>query len=406
MDGYNGLIALVNLNTQSVEPIYFDEEIAKKFIGGTGLGTYFLMKYSSPEVDPLSPDNPLIYMTGPFTGTVIPSSVSHHIITKSFVTGTCGSSAVGGTFGVKLKKAGFDGLIIVGKADKPVYLSICNNEILFKDASGLWGLNYKDAAQIIQKELTSAGTILGIGLAGERLNPKAEIYHDGIVSPTASGDGIGAILGSKQLKVIVVTGSGTVSIADQNALNELIDKRLKNMSEMKTNLPEFKDPVSAVASVAVQFGWNDKSADLSKEVLLAKLQDLLEIADSLIIGKEILHSGTSSITDLLSCLKFITGWDLTLEKFLKVGERIFTLKRMYNIAQDVGFSRDPLFETVKSESPATGLSTGDLPDLGFQLQEYYGYRGWLENGIPSVEKIEELGLEEFLSWHRCQEILA
>lgn len=405
MHGYNGVIALVNLNTQSVEQIYFDEELAKKFIGGVGLGVYFLMKYSSPEVAPLSPDNPLIYMTGPFTGTAVPGSGSHHIVTKSPLTGLLGTYAVDGTFGEQLKKAGYDGLIIVGKADMPVYLFVYDNNILFKDASSLWGLDSPDTMQKIQKEFTSDSTISAIGPTRERSGLTAEIFHDGIASPT-SERGIGVVMGSKQIKAIAVIGSGPIRIANINALNEYINEKFQNLGKTETEMNNLRDNLLATIAPVVQLGCKDKPAELSKELLTAKIEDLMELADSLAICKNTLQSGAVKILDLLNFTNYITGWELSIEEFLKIGERIFTLKSMYNNVLGVNYSWDILPGKADKDPKAASGTAKILDDLGLQLQEYYDYRGWLANGIPSIEKIKDLGFEEFLSWHRSCELLA
>lgn len=234
MYGYYGIVALINLSNQSVEKVHFSEAIARKYIGGSGLGTYFLMKYSNPSIGTLDPENPLIIFTGPYTATGFPTSGRHQIITKSPLTGIFCESNAGGSFGNKLKKSGFDGLIIIGKADLPVYLIIDNGEISFESAKELWGLDTFVTSQKIKEKLSNNFTVSCIGLAGENLVPMASIVNDGFEARVNARAGGGAVMGSKKLKAIAVSGSKKVKFFNKDLLIRLSRKKnteLKNAGQ-------------------------------------------------------------------------------------------------------------------------------------------------------------------------------
>lgn len=609
MLGYNGIIAVINLNTQSVEKIELSDEIAKKYIGGSGIGTYFLMKYSSPDVEPLSPENPLIYMTGPFSATGVPTSGRHHIITKSPLTGVYCESDAGGTFGTKLKRTGYDGLIILGKADKPTYISIDGNQIKFENAESLWGLDTFETDEIIRRDISKDSTVSCIGQAGEKLVLLSGISHDGIATRIAARGGVGAVMGSKNLKAVIVKGSKAVEVYDKDLLFSIIKEKSSQLSQAGAGMtnfgtgggmetaekfgdipiknwkqgswvdeaklisgqkmretilekeygcaacpircgrivkfdevhgsgPEYEtlallgsscliDDLKVISKAADQcnrygidtmsvggaiafamelfeegiiteaqtgraikwgdsqvlydlideigqnigFGkvlgqgvkkaadligngaekyamhvkglelpghdprcykglavgyatssrgachlssfsypWeraasmpefgldgpHDRFADVGKGELTAKFQNLMSMIDSLKLCKFAFSTGVVKIATTIDFLYAITGTKLTFDEFMETGERIFNLKRLYNGKLGLDRKDDSLPDRILKEPRGTGGSADSLPDLNVQLDEYYKYRGWDENGIPTLETIRRLGLEEFL----------
>ena len=122
LKGYMGKILKVNLSNRKIQIEPLNEEWAEKFIGGSGLGAKYLFEMTDEGTDPLGPENPLIFMNGPFTGTSVPLSGRHGVVSRSPLTGIFGESDVGGTWGANLKRAGLDGILITGKSEKPVYL--------------------------------------------------------------------------------------------------------------------------------------------------------------------------------------------------------------------------------------------------------------------------------------------
>ncbi|MCF7929215.1 MAG: hypothetical protein K9L68_10490, partial [Spirochaetales bacterium] len=139
MKGYMNKIARINLTAETVEYQELPEETAKLYIGGSGLGAWFLSSETGPETDPLGPDNLLIFAAGPLTGTTIFNSDRFEVVTKSPKTGIYGEASCGGRWGSRFKKCGFDALIITGRSASPVYLNITDDSVEIKDAGSLWG---------------------------------------------------------------------------------------------------------------------------------------------------------------------------------------------------------------------------------------------------------------------------
>ena len=153
INGYMGTLLRIDLNDKSLHEQELKIEDVKQFIGGTGLGAKILFDETDGKTDPLGTKNVLIYLTGPFAGSPVPTSGRHHIIAKSPLTGIWGESDVGGEWGVSLKRTGYDGLVIKGSSDHPVYIHIGSDGAEIKDARDLWGKDTYEAKDVIQKEL-------------------------------------------------------------------------------------------------------------------------------------------------------------------------------------------------------------------------------------------------------------
>jgi len=177
--GYAGKILRIDLSNQKIDIQQLDENLIKEYIGGSGIGTKFLYDETNKKADPLSAKNLLIFMTGPLTSSGVPETGRHEIIFKSPLTNLFARSDVGGTWGVQLKKSGFDGIIISGKSEKPVYLWINNEEVKFREASHLWGKDTYESDEILKKETTHKASIAVIGPAGEKRIRISSINHDG-----------------------------------------------------------------------------------------------------------------------------------------------------------------------------------------------------------------------------------
>ncbi len=211
--GYAGKILEVNLTSGKISKTSVDDETLRKFIGGSGLAAKLFLDRVSPQVAPLSPQNTLFIMTGPLQGTNLPGSGRFNISAKSPLTNIWGEGNCGGTFGPELKFAGWDGIIIEGASDKPVYLFIDDDKVEIRDASDLWG---KDSYETIDMVTDKIGggrkvKVLAIGQAGENLVKYAAIIHD--KADVIGRCGLGAVMGFKKLKAIVVRGMGKASIA-------------------------------------------------------------------------------------------------------------------------------------------------------------------------------------------------
>jgi len=219
LHGYAGKILRVNLTTKKIVDEPIDEALAKKFIGGTGYAAKILWDVLPKKIDPLAPENLLIAATGPLTGTLTPCSGSVEFCFKSPLTNIFGESRAGGTFGPKLRFAGYDFLVIEGRADKPVYLSIFDEGVELKDASHLWGKTVHEATDIIlEDEGNPNASVACIGPGGERLIKFANIMVD--YDRAAGRCGGGAVMGSKSLKAIVVDGDRGISAADPEKFYE------------------------------------------------------------------------------------------------------------------------------------------------------------------------------------------
>ena len=600
-------VALVHLASGTSEDLLLPGEVVRKYIGGSGLGTYLLFRYGSPAADPLSPDNPLIFMNGPFQGTGIPTSGRHQVISKSPLTGAFGESDCGGTFGFHLKRAGYDGLVFLGRSSSPVYAAVIDGRVEIRDGTSLWG---KDTFETEEALFSAEGKPAGvacIGPAGERMVLLANIMHDGRNARAAGRGGLGAVMGSKNLKAVVARGKEKTVMADEKKVREKSaekakfymeklpamtrfgtaggvalaeqngDLPLKNWSmgswpeEVKSITgeamadtiltgnwgcmacpikcgrevafdgisgagPEYEtigmlgsnclindlkaigrgndlcnrmgiDTISGGSAVAFSMElyergiidertvgyplqWGDGEAmvrlltDISEKrgfgVVLAEgtrkaaekigkgaekyaihskgmdfpahdprcykslaagyatsnrgachlsgfsysfersmtypelgvdavldrtvdegkgkvnvgFQNLMGVLDSLKMCK--FPFAATRLEDLLVWINGVTGWDMACGELMEAGERIFNLKKLFNLVCGLTGRDDALPERILREPRGSGGSADTLPDLESQLREYYVERGWTEEGIPLPEKIASLGLEEFL----------
>lgn len=204
---YNGKLLRINLSTGEIKEEALDLELAKKFIGGRGLGTKMLLDEGIAEVDPLSEQNKLIYITGPMTGAAVPTGGRYMVVTKSPLTSMIASSNSGGQWGGKLKYAGWDAIIVEGKSDSPVYINIEDEKVEIKSAEEFWGKKSEEVDDEL-KQIYPKCSVLNIGPAGERQSLMAAIMND--KDRAAGRSGVGAVMGSKNLKAITVTASKTV----------------------------------------------------------------------------------------------------------------------------------------------------------------------------------------------------
>jgi aldehyde:ferredoxin oxidoreductase len=610
MKGYMGKILRIDLTKGRVETEKLDENLARKFIGGSGLGTKILSDETGAETDPMGPENRLIFMTGPFAATPVITSGRHHMVTKSPLTGAYTESDTGGTWGPSLKRAGFDGIVVTGKAAKPVYLWVGDGKAEIRDASKFWGMDTYVLDEAIRKETHQEAVVASIGPAGEKGVRYASILNDGKEARAAGRGGSGAVMGSKNLKAVAVYGKMKVEIADPEGLraslkeiSPMVAKNTEGMRKHGTSGglasfealgslplqnwkyqgrweqgaakiagpamtekiltgnyfcercvigcgrkvkvdkgpfapvegagPEYEtlamlgslclvddieaiakaneicnrygmDTISTGATIAfameayekgiltkkdtgelellwgrgdvmvkmvekiakreglgqllgegvrtaaeklgknsVEFTTDVKGQEMpahdprcfnagavgyatinrgachlgfthvfervltmpeigidqplprlevkGKGEVAAKTQNIMGLFDSLKLCKFSMFGGLK-MTPILAWYNMVTGNSMTMEEFLKAGERIFNLKRMYNVRCGISRKDDTLparFLTLKHEGE--GLNP-NLPPLGELLYDYYKFRGWNEEGIPTPEKLKELGL--------------
>jgi len=205
-------IAFIHLNKNSVETTPISPDLRKKFLGGRGINMYLLSKCYSPDLDPLSPENPLIFGAGLLTG-VLGFGSRMNISAKSPESGYLGDSNMGGDFGAELVKAGLGHLIIKGKSPKPIYILIRNGEVEIRDAQKLWGQDTIETQRIIRQELGDGKIqVASIGLAGENLVRFSAIRTG--MKNSAGRTGMGAVMGSKNVKAVAVRGTLDITISD------------------------------------------------------------------------------------------------------------------------------------------------------------------------------------------------
>ncbi len=599
---YMGKILRVNLSDKSIKTEAFPQELAKQYLGGRGLASKILYDEIDAKVEPLSPENKLIFATGPLTLTNAPTGGRYMVITKGPLTGGIASSNSGGFFGAKFKATGYDMIIFEGKSEKPAYLFIDDLKVELRDASHVWGKNVDTTTDILTAESThKKANVACIGPAGENLSNFAAIINE--KTRAAGRTGVGAVMGSKNLKAVVVasgkfktpldnpeqfkatvkenlkaikengvTGEGLPALGTKvldNIINEigayptrnfqdsqfehtdevsgeaLVEKKylVKNTAcyacpiacGRKVTLPdgatgegpEYEtgwaygascgvkdliaisragfmcndfgfDAISAGATIAtamelyekgyikkeelgagpeLKFGSSEaiiyytkamafregignKMADgayrlaesyghpelsmtvkkqeipaydprvvqgqglayatnnrggdhtraylISPEVLgipekldsqqnegkagwVKVFQEITAIIDA--AGLCIFTSFALGAPDYLNLIKNATGYDWDETQMLKVGERIWNIERLFNLAAGIDASEDTLPDRLLNEKIKTGPGKGNATRLDTMLPEYYELRGWDENGVPSEEKLKELGIK-------------
>lgn len=209
-------ILRIDLTSKELKIEDIPSSLEEDFIGGAGVAAAIFTREVSADIDPFSPDNLLIVSVGPICGTSVPYCGRHFVMAKSPLTNILGESSAGGFFGNELKRTGFDHIIIKGKSDKSVYLWIENEKVEIRDATGLWGKKTRETEDILKEKLGDKFKIASIGPAGENLVKFASIMNE--KGHAAGRCGMGAVMGSKKLKAIVVHGTREVPIEDENKL--------------------------------------------------------------------------------------------------------------------------------------------------------------------------------------------
>ncbi len=616
MFGYQGKYLRVNLTTKQIQVCLIEDELFRKYIGGVGLAVKIVYEETDADTDPLGVENVLAAFTGPFTGSRVLSASRHHYVARSPQTGILGESSVGGDWATQLKQAGFDGVVITGKADSPVYLWIHDGEFELRDATPIWGQDSFESAEWLKAQTHEKASAAVIGQAGENLVPIAGIPHIGtnVRFGIAGRTGMGAVMGSKNLKAMVAYGTLSLSFADDGTLKDSIQQAIPHIRKATADFtkygtsggvekyeylgnfpirnwrdsrweegakkisgvrmhdtiltgrytcrrctiacgrhiniqggeygpldgegPEYEtigtmggecmidnleaicganelcnryglDTISVGAAVAfgmeayekglitksdtggLELTWGSSEALiemthriakgenvgrlLGKGVqgaaeelggnaaefavhvkglepsahdprrfwvqavsyataargachnanwghpyelglsmpeiglmkphksyemeglihVAAKLQDYQTLNDALVVCRFAQVGGAVSLTNVTEWYNQITGNNLTVNDMLLAGERIFNLKRLYNTRAGISRKDDFLPPRFMTHNRKGEGMTNQLPPIGRMLNEYYEYRGWDEIGIPTPEKLAELGLLEF-----------
>ena len=236
MPGYAGRVLRVDLTTGKTRLEKLDEETAKKYIGGIGLGMKLWLANSKAGVDAFNPDNPLVLAVGPVSGTMFPTGGNGHaFISKSPATNGVGEAVSHGTFGAEIKRAGYDAVILTGKAERPVYLWIDDDSVQLLDAEQIWGKSPSETEDAIKDEIGDYYVrVASIGLAGEKLSKIASIINE--KTRAAGRTGLGAVMGSKNLKAIAVRGTRDIIVAKPDEFMEMVKEfheRMKGPAAQK-----------------------------------------------------------------------------------------------------------------------------------------------------------------------------
>lgn len=276
--GYTGKILRVNLSNRSTSVEEPDDKFYRTYFGGMALIGYYLVKELEPGIDPLGPENKLIFSAGVITGIPSAGSGRSGVGAKSPLTNGWGDAQAGGYWGAELKRAGWDAIIIEGRADKPVFLWISDDQVEIRDASHLWGENTADVQSRIQDELgDNRIRVTQIGIAGEKLVRTAAIAND--IDRYYGRCGLGAVMGSKMLKAIAVRGKKGLPLADAEKVNQ-VAKWLTNLAPRMKGFTDYGTPggVAGLNEMGIlpthnfregQFdGFNDISGQTMAETIL------------------------------------------------------------------------------------------------------------------------------------------
>ena len=220
--GFHGRLLRVDLTTGATDEVGFSREDVATWLLGSGLAAKLLYYDFDPCVEPLAPEAPLLFLSGLFTGSPLPGTSKHCVVARSPLTGIWNEATVGGHWPAELRRTGWDGVLFVGRSEVPVWLSLTKDRAELKPAGDLWGLDTYELEARMRPGLGRKPRIAAIGPAGERCSPIACVVFDAPISRIAARGGIGAVMGSKRLKAVVVEGDGDLrpSIADLDGLKE------------------------------------------------------------------------------------------------------------------------------------------------------------------------------------------
>lgn len=342
--GYTGKILRIDLTNKTTKEERLSEGTARTYLGGAGFGIKYLFDEVKAGVDPLGPENKLIFAPGPFTGTAVPCASRMAITSKSPLTGAVGMSLTGGQFPAELKHAGWDILIVEGKAEKPTWVSIKDDKVRFHDAASVWGTMTGDCQQIIKDDLRDQNVrVICIGPAGERLCKISCLINE---RRAPGRKGLGAVMGSKNLKAIAVRGSGSVTIASEEKYKSARTEMLKAMKESPVLYPAFSQlgtpmvvDVTAAMGILSAKNWSATGEFVPVEGLGADAQNTRKI------GKEHCYDCPVGCSQM---------------KLAKTGPYAGTL------------TEGPEFETIYSFGSGTGISNLDTVIAADRLSDELG----------------------------------
>lgn len=239
MYGHNGRYLKVNLSTDVIVEERYDHTFARMYLGGNGFAVKLIFDNISPDVDPLSPENGIVFAVGPLTDTPVWGTSRGQVASISPLTGLFADSNFGGDFPVVQKRTGYDAIIVTGKAEKPVYLFVSEKGAELRDASSMWGKTTEESIAMLQKEAGKEAITASIGPAGENGVIFANVIFGGKRPGAAGRGGMGAVMGSKNLKAIVVKGSRKTEVAKPEELNNFLQEKLPELKKNKGGMTNF-----------------------------------------------------------------------------------------------------------------------------------------------------------------------
>jgi len=255
--GYVGKYLSVDLKKGKIEQFDFDDDTKRKYIGGYGIGCKYIYENQKPGIDPLGKENILAFISGPINGTTIPGSPRYTVCGKSPLTGGWGDSNCGGSFGPRMKMAGFDGVFFNGKSEKPVYLLLDNGEAKIMDAGGLWGKDTYEADDIIRERYGKNAEAALIGPGGEMQTLIACIVNR--KGKVAGRSGMGAVMGSKNLKAVVANGSMKIPVANKDLFDEV---RKQFIEDIKNDYGDAAWAAHGGTPTVVEFGIDEQDSPI------------------------------------------------------------------------------------------------------------------------------------------------
>ena len=280
--GYNGKILHVNLDDQTFDIEEPSEIFYRRYVGGSGFASYYLLRSLKPEIDPLSPENVLIFACSTVTGAPFSGFSRYTVAAKSPLTGGFGEAEAGGYFGPELKFSGFDAVVIRGKAPQPVYLWINNGQVELRDAAKVWGLENGDALDQIRSELgDSKVRVASIGPAGERQILFANVMNE--LSHANGRTGMGAVMGSKNLKAVACRGdSKNLTFAEPEKVKELVSWHNKRIKEHlpNQNMGKYGTPMFVLglnnAGILPTRNWREAVFEGAEKIGVPGLEKILK----------------------------------------------------------------------------------------------------------------------------------
>lgn len=240
-NGYMEKVLKIDLDRQKVETIDFPEDIQKQYIGGAGLAAWYLYRETKPEqINLLGPENTLLLLTGPVAGTPVYSSSRYEVAAKAPLTGIWGEANSGGKFAQDLKSAGYDGLILENASSEPINILITEEKVKIEKSKDLWGKDTYEVEHLLKSQYGNKINVACVGPAGEKMIPLSSVMNDGIDGRAAGRGGLGAVLGSKKVKAIVVTrGSKKTPIHNRDELMKSIRAQAQDMKDGPDLLRQF-----------------------------------------------------------------------------------------------------------------------------------------------------------------------